>query len=61
MLGYRLAKSITVTSKWMPSLGSTTSPPRYFLSLITEVFCTPAVLVFSSSRVGISALRWRCS
>ncbi len=60
MLGYRLAKSSTTTLKWMPAIGSTTSPPRYFFSFITAV--VDAVPFASSSFLfGISSFLCRCS
>ncbi len=61
MLGYRLAKSITVTSKCTPSIGSITKPPRYFLSLITASFAIPADFSSISFRLGIRKLFFLCS
>ncbi|WP_337863795.1 hypothetical protein [Nitrososphaera sp.] len=60
MLGYRLAKSSTTTLKWMPGVGSTTSPPLYFFSFMTAaVEAVP--LLSSSSPLGMSSLRCLCS
>ena len=52
MLGYRLAKSTTTTLKWIPSVGSTTNPPRYFFSFIIAVV-EAVPFACSSSRLGI--------
>ena len=55
------SKSITTTSKCIPSFGSTTNPPLYFLSLITASDMTPSDLLCNSSRFGMRQFLCLCS